>query len=406
MEYPIFSDEDREETILERRKRETDETVQGAAKAENEESIPLIPNIKQDQRKVIVKLNVKKVNPPDDGFKGSVSPTTDYETLAKLYGDGLYDIEAVTAEGKVLRRSTIKLAWTNPDAPKVAAIESKPGNPETDLLKWQAEQHARETQRVESFGKMTIEATREASREHNSALTKMQEQQTTRDREFFQGMMAQQQTWAERMLERSEQSHQQSIERAQQAHTHLLETMRLSHERELQTSNPRAQLDVFKEALSLYSMMGGGAQGDDDDEDEGAPWAHAIDAAADAISDITSTVKLRAFQESKKTKALPEPKPKTKIQPATEPPKEIAKPEREEKQKRKSPLSKRELIGILELKALAAQKGFAFRDLLAYAQAQLAGTGESEAGADDSADETPGDASGDAPEPAPVDVGD
>lgn len=384
MEHDVFlTDDEREETIVERRERERNLTQSG--KAENEEYIPLIPNVKADQRKTIVHLEVWKVNPPGDGFKGKVSPTATPEHIAKLYGDGTYDVHAIAADGKTLRRNVgIKVAWVNPDGHEKPAPPLTTPDKEMSLLTWQAAQHEKESVRTEAFGRMVVDTVTGTSRDQAAATERRHEQQITRDREMYSGLITQTQTWAQSMMEQQRQSHQQSMERSEQNFRQSMEVMRMSHERQIQASNPNANLHIFQSAMQWAGSMGLIGDGDEED-DSSSSWVNAIEAAGEAIGDITEAYKFKtkASLVAGAAKTLAEPQQKQNLKPNEKPAESTATQPNEEparKKKRKAPFTRDDMMGMLEMKAALEEKGIPFSQALRYARANLMGAVNGENG--------------------------
>lgn len=305
----LMSDEEREESIIERRERERNES----GKIENDELIPLIPNIKHDVRKTLSEIQVYKLDPPGDGYKGNVPITAGLTTIAKLYGNGVYDFHAINQDGKVLRRNTgVKIAWT-PTEPEKRPTNAH--NESSNLLQWQADQHTRETARVESFGRMAVETTRETAREHISALTSQQAASTERDRSYFGALMAQQQQFFASMLAQTQMMHQQTMERAREDFRQTIQIVQLSHERVSAASDPNLLLNMFRQGMAINADN---PREDDDEPESENPWTEAIRAGASAIKDITDVAKISAITSAKQQPAKPvrKPKPAPKLPPA------------------------------------------------------------------------------------------
>jgi DNA polymerase III gamma/tau subunit len=301
----LMSDEEREESVIERRERERAEN----GKIDNDELIPLIPNVRNDVRKTIACLQVYKRDIPGDGYKGDVDVTATMTSIARLYGNGVYDFHAVNQDGKVLRRQTgVKIAW-------VPSTETTPktgtGGAEANLLKGQAEQHQRETARVESFGRMAVESTRDNAHQHIAALTAQQSAAIERDRAYFASLMAQQQHFFQSMMQQSQQMHQQNMERAREDFRQTIQVVQLSNERVASANDPHLLLNMFKQGLALNADNG---QDDEEETESENPWTEAIKAGASAIKDITDVAKINAITSAKKPVRAPLP-PKKRAKP-------------------------------------------------------------------------------------------
>lgn len=385
----LMTDEEREESIIERRERERAEN----GKVDNDELIPLIPNVKTDVRKTISEIMVYKTDPPGDGYKGNVAVSAGMTTIARLYGNGVYDFHAITQEGKILRRNTgVKISWIPSDtAPK----QTNTGDSH-NLLQWQAEQHSRETARVESFGRMAVESTRETATQHINALTAQQTSAVERDRAYFASLMSQQQQFFQSMMVQSQQMHQQTMERAREDFRQTIQVVQLSHERVAQASDPHLLLNMFKQGLALNANN---TEEEDEPESEN-PWTEAIRAGASAIKDITDVAKINAITSAKKPLPKPvRPKLKTTPKPPAAPlvsPSENALdsagpiPETTPN-KREKIFKPGELAEIVRLKRLLDMKGLDFAATVRNASQYIAGADVSEQqddGEDDSGDES------------------
>lgn len=373
MDQPVFfSDDEREETIIERRERERQN---GAGRAENEEHIPLIPNVKADQRKTITHLEIWKLNPPGDGFKGKVPPTATAETIARLYGDGTYDIHAIAADGKTLRRNTgVKVAWVNPDASEPSTKIPAPHDKEMSLLDWQSQQHDRAAARTEAFGRMVVDSVRTSASEQLTAQAKAHEMQMTRDREFMSSMLANQQLWAQSMMQQTSLSHQQAMERSEQNFRQAMEAMRISHERQLQASNPNAHLRIFQEAMQFMGAMGMLGSGEDEPEDDKTPWVAAIEAAGSAIGDITDAYKTKMKADASGAPKLASPAP------ASKPAGEKGPPSPVRTTKRKGPFTRDDVAALVQMKVALEKQGIPFSQAIQYARENLVGRGPGDNG--------------------------
>lgn len=365
MGQPFMADEDEEELIIERRDRERLES----GKVENDETIPLIPNVKTDARKTIHAIQVWKMDPPNDGLKGSVPPFTNHESIAKLFGNGIYDFYAVTIEGKVLRRHTgIKVNIPLPPPSLETPLSNHP-SPDSHqrLLEWQSQQHAKETARIESFGKMAVDHTRDFSSQQLSAIRADAERQAERDRTFYSQQAAQTNQFFASMLSQAQQIHQHSMERQREDSKQFIHLLQMSHERAAQASDPRNILGLLREGMLL-------ARGDDPEDDspenaENVPvWASALREGAAAVKDITETYKIKAFAEANggqnPLKAISQGIQKPPALPKTIPP-----------PPRKLPFTSNQVREMARLKTICAQRGLDFDVMLRNASQYFASGG-------------------------------
>lgn len=359
MQHAFLSDDEREESIIERRERERGEN----GKVDNDEPIPLLPNITKDARKTIVALQVWKTDPPNDGYKGSVPVHADVETIAKRFGNGIYEFHGVTQDAKVLRRAqNVKISWEPEDSDPPAETPQYAHHtitPADKLLDWQASQHAKDSERVESFARLSVETSHETAKQHILTLGETLRASQERDRAFFAGMMSNQQNFFAAMLQQTTLAHQQAMERSREDFRQSFQVMQLSHERATQSNDPRLLLGLFERGLAL----GQGLEGDE--ETEGVePWAEAIKAGAGVINNMTEIAKMKAVGGLAVPKAIPAKAPST-------PPPE--KTEKAETAKRPAPFDKQETAELLRLKKIMDQKGLDFIETVRNASAYFVG---------------------------------
>lgn len=343
--HAFVTEEDREESIIERRDRERSEN----GKVDNEESLPLFPNIKADARRVVQHIEVWKQDPPNNGFRGTIPTSSDYATVAKLYGNGMYELRAVTQDGKVLRRqNNVSIAYTAPEEDKPAYVPAH-NTPDMTLLRWQADQHAADSRRIEDFGRMSVESTRSMAESQLAAQARQHELNMQRDREYHQAQLQQQQQFFQQMMAQVQTFHQQSMERAASQNNLIIEVMQNSHERISAQSDPRALLSVFQQGM----MLSAGQQDEDEDETpDGEPWVRAIEAGAGAVKDIVeisrNKIAVPAAQPAQTQQTAP-----TQQKPAST---KTAKP----KSKAKSLFTKNELSTVIRAKRIMQQRGLDF----------------------------------------------
>lgn len=364
MTEAFLTDEDREESVIERRERERFDVT----KVENTEEIPLFPNVKQDQRKIIASLLVFKMDPPGDGFKGRIAPTSDHETIARLYGNGVYDLHAAAPDGKVLRRNSIKVAW-QPPTEETPATHANGGDlgQVPKLLDWQASQHAKDAARTEAFARMSIEGAQANAKQHIETLATSQAASTERDRAYFASLQAQQQSFFQNMMTQTQQAHMMAMERSREEFRQTLQLMQISHERAVKATDPTLLFSLFREGIAL----GAGSTKDDDEGDQSEPWAAAIQAGASAIKDITEVAKLKAIGAPKLPPALPVTTPPTPAAtPANTP--TNGKP----KSTKPPPFDPSEVAELLRLKAILSQKGMDFGETVRNASSWFVAGGD------------------------------
>jgi hypothetical protein len=385
-QHAFMTDDEREETVIERRERERTEN----GKVDNDEPIPLLPNITKDARKTIVSLQVWKSDPPGDGYKGNVPPHADVETIAKLYGNGIYEFHGVTQDSKVLRRvQGVKIAWQPPEKGENPANVPvmAPSTSADKLLDWQATQHAKDSERVESFARMSVESSHATAKQHIDTLAQTLRASQERDRDFFAGMMANQQNFFAAMFQQATLAHTQAMERSREDFRQSIQVMQISHERAQQAQDPSLLLSLFERGLALGS---GG-----DGESEEAPWGEVIKSGVGAIKDMTELAKIKAGLGTTPAKTLP---------PATLPNRKT--PNTPETPKKKPPIDKEELAEVLRLKKILEQKGMDFATMVRQASSHFIGGNDVDQSAPANSDPSgiEGDSEGPGPDAGEADV--
>ena len=344
----FVTEEDREESILERRDRERQEN----GRVENDEPVPLIPNIKGDVRKTITGIEVWKQDPPNDGYRGTIPTVSDFSTVAKLYGNGLYEFRAVSAEGKVLRRNqVVRISYTATDSggkqEQSAPVATEA--PDLQLLRWQAEQHAADSRRIEDFGRMSVETTRDMARANLDAQARQHEAAIARDREYHRATMEQQQTFFQYMMLQMNMMHQQQMERADRSNALVVSVVQ-------KASDPTALLSVFQQGLMLSQGMAAQEEEDDDEPEPEQPWVKAIEAGAGMVRDLVDIKRTQIAVPAKSPQAAA-PTPVLPQQPATEQ-KPPSAPKKRPKVERL--FTKSELAAVIRAKHIMQQKGLDF----------------------------------------------
>jgi hypothetical protein len=263
---------------------------------------------------------------------------------------------------------------------------------------------------------MVVDSTRETSTRQLEHQARQQDASTARDRDFFAGMIAQQQTFFQNMMAMTTQSHEHARERAREDFHQTIQLIHTTNERANKASDPTLLLGLFERGLALGTGLNDG----DDEPDENAtePWVQAIQAGASAIKDISDVAKIKAIAQPKRrlrptllngaatgaatgapasTPAITPPAPATA--PTSADPTESA--------KRKLPFARSELIELVALKRAMVAKGLDFTATLRNASEYFAGGGavdEIESDDDDSdSAESPAGFDADEPENANVD---
>ena len=209
--------------------------------------IPLFPDFAKDNRHVIQKILVHKMTAPGDGFKGEIPPTSTLSYIGRVFGNGIYELHAVSGEGKVLRRAqNVKVDLPPEPQPLVNPRAHQPAR-EADLalLHFQRDQHEKDAERVATFARESNEQNRQMTERHLTMVERTTEAQMARDREFFASQAQMQRDFFANLMAFQQQSHQQTIT--------LMET---SYQRMLQQNDPMTLIALFQQGLQMGQGLG------------------------------------------------------------------------------------------------------------------------------------------------------
>ena len=184
-----------------RPKRKPSNPADQGGPVENDEPIPLFPNLDKDSRNVIAAIEVYKMTPPNDGFKGTVPATTTKEYLGRRYGNGMYNLDACNAAGECLRRvQNVKIDFTPADGagagpgavprPMVAGMFD--GNMADRLLDRLSAEHEKSSQYAKELTSQTLKATQDQATTYAAMVREDAASRATRDREYFEAQQKQQ----------------------------------------------------------------------------------------------------------------------------------------------------------------------------------------------------------------------
>jgi hypothetical protein len=248
-------------------------------------AIPLFPELDKDSRHVITGLHVIKLTMPNEGFRGTVPPTSTLEAIGRRFGDGRYNVHAINEHGKVLRRLTdIPIALgagpSEAGAPRQVAAE-----PNMVLLQFQAQQHEKDSTRVAEFAKESNQQNREMTKNHLDLIKSQTDAQISRDREFFAAQSAQQKDFFSGLLAFMTTSHAQTMERAEAMHQRTIEMTQQAHERAMQASDPTTLLALFRSGLEMGRDL--------DSSESDNPLVQAIGLGVGGLREVKDMMMLR-----------------------------------------------------------------------------------------------------------------
>lgn len=226
---------------------ETETTVVELEEAESAEDdevsnamdVPLFSGAGYANNRAIAKLRLVKLDNPGAGYKGEIPTTSTLETIGQLFGDGVYNIEAVNARGfrlRVLENQRISLGLGPMDGSRPASSAPPSGSNDIDRVERLARQSAAESVQQANAHTRLVQETTAASAQ--------------REREFMQAANAQTQQFFTTILGAMSQGHQQQMAMMQTSHTHMMEMM-LALRGGGEESGTERMLALFAQGLNL-----------------------------------------------------------------------------------------------------------------------------------------------------------
>lgn len=312
---------------------------------ENDEPIPLFPNLDKDARNVITLVRVWKRTPPNDGFKGDISASATLDFIAKRFGNGIYDLEALNQNQQVIRRNqNIKVDLSGMDpSPARPAIPPDSGLAER-LLDRQATQFENDARRSKELTDATLTVTKTLSTDYATMIREDTKSRLERDREYFSASTQQTMSMMQALLLQTTQMHEQAMSSAREGFQQTMQMMQLQHQQAATMNNPIFLLSLFKEGLAM-------GQNNVPDED---PLSSVLKSGVSGLGHIKDMMSL---QSAMAPPTLPVGKSAV-----------LPNPERKAGGKRPPPLTNDELRELVRLKKLASEKGHNFHAMIKQAQ--------------------------------------
>lgn len=320
---------------------------------ENSGPVPLMPNLDANARHVITTIRVNKRTPPGDGIKGDVPDSTTVDFIARRWGDGIYDFEAMNESGQVLRRNTnVKIAMgysPTSEQPQASMLGKMmmgtvPDNNMSDKL---FERLESESKRAHLASESAVESARKLSQDYASMMREDAKERSEKDRAYHQAQTAQQGNFFQTMLVSMQTMHEQAMERSREQFQQTMQMMQMSHQQTLSNNNPALMFQLFERGLRFGA--------DASSEAEESPLTSILGAATEGLSTVKDMMML---QQQKPPAMLPVG---AKSQPA----------KKKENPAKKPPISREDMMEIIRLKRLSEQKGLDFSGLVKQAQTMV-----------------------------------
>jgi hypothetical protein len=180
----------------------------------NASEVPLFASSSFANNKSIAKLKLVKLDNPGAGYKGEIPTNSTLETIGQLFGDGLYNIEAVNSAGRrlrVLENQRIALGMGPNDSKPSQERAAAPVVSDVDRIERLALKSANESVAQAQAFRDLIVATTNAS--------------AAREREFMQGVQAQSQAFMASLMTTQSSGFAQLLTLMQTGHQQTVELL-------------------------------------------------------------------------------------------------------------------------------------------------------------------------------------
>jgi hypothetical protein len=227
--------------------------------------VPLFSGAGFANNRAIAKLRLVKLDNPGAGYKGEIPTTSTLETIGQLFGDGVYNIEAVNARGfrlRVLENQRIALGLGPMDGSRTVPVAVS-GPSQTDL------------DRIERLARQAAAESVQQAAAHTRLVSETTQAAAAREREFMQGANAQTQQFFASILAAMTQGHQQQMTMMQTSHTHMMEMMLALRGGDGESGTER-MLGLFAQGLNLGRSL--------DQPDEQPFWQEILRGGANLLS--------------------------------------------------------------------------------------------------------------------------
>lgn len=327
----------------------------------NADGIPLFEDADKRGIRTADYIKVFKLDQPHSGYKGQVPLSSTLETIAQLYGNGLYRFDVCNSKHRMMRsKENVRIDIPNPQLLATdKATGQAPGTNILELVRELSKSHDKDIERARLDAKTVSDQVQNNSKEFVALVKTTTEATSNREREFltaisagqgefFKGMMAMQGSNFAQIMAILTVSHQQTIEslKATQAQ-----------------NNPLALVQVMMQGI----MLGKGMGGDDDDQPD---WLKAMTMTLGTGKDIFD--KFASLKLAAASNPLIPPAP-AKEQKTEE------KPGSKEKIRKKNKLiNEAELKALITLKKSLLNRGIELEQLLTDANTHYSASEPSE----------------------------
>lgn len=249
---------------------------------ENAKDVPLFADFHGKGLKSISYLRLTKQDKPGAGFKGNISLSSDLETIYRMYGNGLYNIEACNHKHQVLRiRENVLINIDMPENPKKEdrnidlSVDSAKDKHISKLIEGINDSHNSEVNRIQSLTDSVTKQVTSQGEQFVKLVQTQTESAAQREREHMAGVNKGQQDFFASMMLATNQMFQQTMAMLLAGHNSQIEVMRASFARE--QNNPMQMVEILMKGLQL---------GKDLEGDDSPDWIKGMTAGGDMLGSL------------------------------------------------------------------------------------------------------------------------
>jgi hypothetical protein len=217
----------------------------------NAADVPLFAGAGFANNRSIAKLKLVKLDNPGAGYKGEIPNNSTLETIGQLFGDGLYNIEAVNGRGvrlRVLENQRIALGHSPHESARAGATTNVL-QPTTDVdrIERLALKSANESvQQAAAFRELVVTTTNAAA---------------AREREFLQGVTAQSQSFMASLMAAQTQGFTQQMALLQAGHQQMIEALGVLRKGSGDAEGSAERLmAIFMQGMNMGRQFEGGGE--------------------------------------------------------------------------------------------------------------------------------------------------
>lgn len=320
----------------------------------NADNIPLFEDADKRGTRTAAYITVTKLDAPKSGYKGQIPLNSTLETIAQLFGNGIYNISACNHKHKVLRskenlKIDIPLEILESSAKTANGNAASPsGQPILEILKTVTENHKGELERQKELSATVTTQVTENSKSFVELIKTSTEAAAQREREFLLSTSESNKQFFATMMSMQSAQFQQMMIMMMAGHNQTIESLKTTNAQ----NNPLLMVEVLMRGLQMGKSLDG---------DDSPDWLKAIGMGKDMIGELGSLAKLKMLQ----TPATITPKPEEK-----------GKPKDKGKEKGKGEdnkiLKRSELVEIIKLKRTLLKRGIDLEAMLSEANKHYA----------------------------------